>query len=737
MVLTNALKPIQEVEKPDFVRSKRIAKLRDRVRPLEPELDPERLHLMTVSYKETEGKTALMRRAIAFDKLLSKKLIYILDGSLIVGNRSRSPMAAAIPCEYGAEWVLRDLDTFGTREMDRFVSTDEEKLQIRKDLAYWQGKTVDARITEVLKSASRILGKDLLPGETFMGHGHITVDYGKIISKGVVGIKQEIQDRMKRLDIMNSAGDMFKIEFYDAMIITLDALVTYAHRFAALAKDLAKRETDPHRKWELEQISQNCERVPEHPAQSFWEGLQTLWFVQCALLIEAPGYSYAPGRMDQYLYPIYRKDIDEGRMTREWAQELLESFLCLFQETTVLLPSAVKKDDGKGYNLSNVPAGLAGQPVTQNIVIGGVDAHGNDASNGLSHLILEADMSVRLLQPEIAVRLHKGTPDDFLRHCAEYVRCGMGRPKFFVDEVTYKMYDRYREISDLNVSDKDLWDYCPAGCIEHNIGGRTAHYEHASGYMFNWGLEMPLERVLYQGMSRIAKGVRTGPATPDPRTFSDFDQFMDAYRKQAYDSGPYSIVPRRAEDEVQGELAPTPFQSTLVADCIEKGVDVTRGGARYNMILALTGDGVSVGLVNQTNSLAVIKKLVFEDKVITMDQLIKALDANWEGHEDLRQMVINRVPKFGNDDDYVDSIMKEVMEIQGSRVSRHPKTLTRGATFGAAVESVSHNVPYGAATPATPDGRFAGEPLNDGWRITGVLYGHDGAHSCFELGGQS
>src|SRR4030042_1295627 len=371
------IKAPKKVEHLRFVRSDRIAKLRELVRPRQPELDVESLRYMTASYKETEGQSAIIRRANALDKMLSEMTIYILDGELIVGNQSRSPMAAAIPCEYGAEWVVRDLDTFGTREQDRFVSTEEEKAEIRELLSYWVGKTVDARITQLMTPVARALGKQYMPGATFMGFGHVTVDYGKMFSKGVKGIKEEIEERARRLDPWNP-NDFLKYETYDAMNITLDAFVKFAHRYAEFAQELASRESDSQRKQELEQIASNCEWVPENPARTFWEALQTLWFVQVVLLIESMGYGYAPGRMDQYLYSYYRKDIDEGRMSKEWAQELLEACFCKFQETVVLLASMPVQ---KGDWIANQPAGLAGQPVTQNGGTGGTPAGGKDASD--------------------------------------------------------------------------------------------------------------------------------------------------------------------------------------------------------------------------------------------------------------------------------------------------------------------------------------------------------------------
>jgi len=527
-----AIKAPDNVQKLPFVRSDRIAKLRELVRPVQPELDPERLRYVTASYRETEGQSTIIRKAKALDKMLSEMTVYILDGELIVGNQSRSPMAAAIACEYGAEWLLRDLDTFGTRDQDRFVSTEEEKIEIRELLSYWIGKTVGARITQLMTPVAMALGKEYMPGTSFMGFGHVTVDYGKMINKGVKGIKKEIEERVARLDPYDS-HDFLKYETYDAMNITLDAIVKFAHRYAKFAGVLASKESDPQRKQELEQIASNCERVPEHPARTFWEALQTMWFVQVVLLIESTGYGYAPGRIDQYLYPYYRKDIDEGRMSKEWAQELLEACFCKFQETTVLLASMPVEESGV---VANEPSGMAGQPVTQNIVIGGQTADGQDASNELSHLILDADMSVRLLQPELAVRLHKGTPDKFLKHVAEYIRCGMGRPKLFVDETVYQIYDRYREVSDLDVAKEDVWDYCNGGCAEHNIGGRTANNEHATLGCLDYGaylISLPLLLALNQGKSTMFGDVQIGAPTSDPRTFTSFEHRADDGSLQA------------------------------------------------------------------------------------------------------------------------------------------------------------------------------------------------------------
>ncbi len=650
----------------------------------------DRVRLVTDSYKETEGLAAEIRRAKAFEKIIEGMTIYILDGELIVGNLASHPGHGNLYPEYGVEWIIEGLDRFGTRATDRFLLTDEDKKELREILPWWKGKTVSDRTSSLLGEDELFYKNKLvihsLPAQA-AGIGHSSVDYERVLKEGFNGLIEEAKERLEALDL-NERDAFEKATFYRAVILSLNAGIKFARRYAELARKMAQEEANPYRKLELNRIAETCDWVPMNPARTFHEAVQSTWFVQVLNYIEAIGHARAPGRCDQYLYPFYREDIDKGIISREEAQELIECFWIKLNDPVIVI--------------DEVTADMfAGFPTTQDITLGGVKREdGLDATNELSHMMLDAEMRVRLIMPELVVAIHKNTPDDFLRHACELVKLGTGKPKFIMVETLRHM----RATDPHNYTVEELRDLVMNGCGENSLPRCER-----SGIDIAWhtGLPFLLELALNNGVSRLL-GAKLGVETGDPRKFTSFDQVLDAYKKQTEHAVKHVCIHRNAMSLAHSQVAPTPFHSAVVHNCLEKGLDITRGGAKYSQ-----DSGADVGLGTLGDALAAIKKVVFDDEKITMSELIDALDNNFEGArgEEIRQICL-RAPKWGNDDDYVDLLTRKAGQIAVSEYGNYKNI--HGGPHKTTLASVTAGVLFGMMTGATPDGRKAGEPENEG-----------------------
>lgn len=667
----------------------RINRMRRDFLAVRPSVCPERGLLWTESMKATEGEPQIVRNAKALAHVLRNMTVWIGKDELIVGNQASKPRATIICPELSYDWLIKEMDEFPLekRPGDAFEISDDVKQKLKGIADYWKGKTVH-------DTAKNLMSKEVLRTEAtygkglffagnyfFTGVGHISPYYKKVLEKGYNGIKKEAEEAYAKLDLTDPSQQR-KRAFYEAILITCDAVKDFAKRYVDLAKQMAEKE-GKDRKEELLQIAKNCEQVPANPARSFWEALQAWWFVQLIIQIESNGHSISPGRFDQYMWPYYKKDIDSGTITKEFAQELIEHAFYKLNEINKVRDWGSTKAFG-------------GYPMFQNIIVGGKKPEGTDGTNELSYMCLDAVAHLRLPQPSISVRVHNQTPEDFLIKASKVTKIGLGMPAWFNDELIIpSMLSRGRTPEDAN-------DYCIIGCVEPDVGGREYGW-HDSAF-FN--LNHCLENALNDGV--CITGEQLGPKTGSLDKFKTFEEVLDSYTKQVKYFVRLLIECNNAIDAAHMTKKPLPFLSTVIEACIERGLDVSAGGAKYNF----TGPQ-GIGIANVADGLSALKKWVFEEKKYTGDQVLKALKANWEGYEDMRALFkSDKTPHYGNDDDYADELAYKAALVYCKEVEKY-KNL-RGGTFQPGLYPVSANIPAGAVQAATPDGRKAGDAIADG-----------------------
>ncbi len=712
-------------------KSPRIQKLVDALYEKMPQIEADRAVLLTESYMATEGEPIITRRAKAFRYILEHLPIVIRENELIVGAATRAPRGCQVFPEYSFEWLESEFDTVETRTADPFYISEETKQTLSKVYKYWKGKTTSELATSYMTDEAKLAIDHgmFTPGNYFYnGIGHLTVDYPKVLAVGYRGIIKEAKDARTKL----SAGDADfakRSHFLDAVIMSCEAAIAYAKRYSELAAQMAKTTSDVRRRKELEEIAAVCREVPEYGAKSFREACQSFWFVQMLLQIESSGHSISPGRFDQYMYPYYKKDLDAGKLTREEAQELMD---CIW----------VKLNDLNKVRDAASAEGFAGYSLFQNLIAGGQDKYGRDATNDLSFMSVTATEHVFLPQPSFSVRVWNGTPHEFLIRAAELTRTGIGFPAYYNDEVIIPA------LQSRGLTLEDARDYNIIGCVEPQKAAKTDGWHDAA--FFN--MCRPLELVFSNGKD---KGVQIGPRTGEVETMRTYEEFENAYRAQMNYFIELLVNADNAIDVAHAERCPLPFQSSMVEDCIGRGKSLQEGGAIYNF----TGPQ-GFGIANVTDGMYAVKKLVFEDKKYTLGFFKKALDANF-GQEMDSQMAakltaqvaasivasgkelteediktvyttvkankasdeekkqyaafladIQSLPKFGNDEDEIDLFAREMAYTYTKPMESYKNP--RGGIFQAGLYPVSANVPLGAQTGATPDGRLAYTPIADG-----------------------
>lgn len=679
---------IKTLEK-ELNRKKRITPLKRRIISGLPKVCLARLKLMTESYQQTEGEPTPVRRAKALSHILTHMPIGICDGELIVGDFIGIPGTRGAPIlpEYSVEWLVEEMDTLGTRDGDKFDLSKADKKLIMKLAGYWKGRTVKERSSLLMPdvlSDNYTKYFDICNNElarSGQGMSHIVVAYEKLISKGLGAITHEVEKKLDQMD-PGSPSDLDKIHFYRAILITHKAINDFATRYADIARELEKKEKRNQRKKELAAIADICTQVPAGPARNFHEALQSIWFIKIALMIEGHGYAFAPGRMDQYLFPFYRRDVDTGLLDDEKVKELIQCFYIKLNSITLILPSAVTRFFG-------------GFPIIEALILGGVGRNGRDATNRLSHLFLEADGELSMQQPESVIRVHKNMPRDFLIKACEVARKCRGKLKFINDPAAIsKLMNQGYDVEDAR-------DYVLVGCHEPFVPTKSNYIPGA-----HINLAICLELALNNGQSAVT-GKQIGPQSGDPSLFQSIEDILEAYRTQVAYFTRHVAQYMNVIIEAHAQVAPTPFQSSLVEGCLEKGSDVTRCGALYN-----AGWLSGVGAVNVGDSLAAIKKCVFEEHLATLPELLTALRRNFKGKKKLQQALI-AAPKFGNDDDDADLLTRAAVSIfcdewQGQAYQgglRQPLAALNANTSG---------IPLGRAVGASADGREVGEPLADG-----------------------
>jgi len=714
----------------EIPKSPRIDLLKNALFEKMPEIEADRGVLITESYKATENMPVIKRRAKAFTHILEKLPIVIRENELIVGSNTISPRSCQVFPEYSYKWLEDEFETVATRSADPFYISDETKQKLKKAYEYWDGKTTSDLASSYMDSRTKMAMEHNIftPGNYFYnGIGHVTVDYGKVLKIGFSGIRKEAEEALSKLTVCNPEYSE-KSAFLCAVIESMDSAVMYAHRYADLAEKMASECNIEERKCELYTISAICRKVPEFGAESFYEACQSFWFVQLLLQTESSGHSISPGRFDQYMYPYYKADFDSGKITREFAQELMD---CIW----------VKLNDLNKVRDAASAEGFAGYSLFQNLICGGQTPDGRDATNDLSFMCITASFHVMLPQPSLSIRVWNGSPHDLLVWAAKLTRTGIGLPAYYNDEVIIP------SLVSRGLTMDDARDYNIIGCVEPQKSAKTDGWHDAA--FFN--MCRPLELVFSNGFEN---GEQVGPKTGEVESFTCFDDFFEAYKKQMNYAIALLVNADNSIDMAHAKRCPLPFQSSMVEDCIGRAKSLQEGGAVYNF----TGPQ-GFGIANVADSLYTIKKLVFEEKKFTLAELKDALKANFgkgSSNPDARKItveivkelnkngvevteeqiaeiyrgvnaggsdagnlrhreiydIINEADKFGNDIDEVDALAREAGYTYTRPLEKYKNP--RGGMFQAGLYPVSANVPLGAQTGATPDGRYAYTPVADG-----------------------
>lgn len=712
-------------------KTERISRLVEALYAKMPEIESARAVLLTESFKQTENETMVVRKAKAFAHILEHIPIIIRENELIVGSSTIAPRGCQTFPEFSYDWLEAEFETVATREADPFYISDITKQKLKEANIYWNGRTTSELATTYMAPETLQAMKHHIftPGNYFYnGVGHVTVQYDKVLAIGYEGIMEEIRGELAGCK-PGDADYATKSQLLRAMLTGCQAVVRYANRYAELAAKMAEESHDEQRRKELEQIAANCRNVPAKGASSFYEACQSMWFVQQLIQMESSGHSISPGRFDQYMYPYYKRDIDNGKITREQAQELID---CIW----------VKLNDLNKCRDEDSAKGFSGYSLFQNLIVGGQNEAGEDVTNDLSFMCIEASFHVFLPQPSLSIRVWNGTPYELLIRAAELTRTGIGLPAYYNDEVIIP------SLMSRGISLEDARNYCIIGCVEPQRAGKTWGWHDAA--FFN--MCRPLELVFSEGMDC---GEQLGPKTKPVEDMKSFEEFFDAYQTQMDYFLALLVNADNAIDHAHAERAPLAYLASMVEDCMKRGKTCEQGGSVYNF----TGPQ-GFGIANVADSMYVVKKLVFEEKKITMSALKKALFYNFgQGAnpvmveqiagrvtaelvqkdikpdattvaamtqeiiktavtvEEKREFakiweLIEEVPKFGNDYEEVDAMAKKVAYTYTKPLLKYRNP--RGGIFQAGLYPVSANVPLGAQTGATPDGRLAATPVADG-----------------------
>ena len=671
----------------------RMRNFREELLSAQPSICVQRASVTTETYKANMHQPLAIRRALMLKNILENMSIFIEPQTLLAGNQASSNRSAPIFPEYAMDWVINELDQFDKRDGDIFYITDENKQILREIAPFWNNNTIKARALAAMPPSSKLfydLGIIKAEGNITSGDAHIAVKYSYLLEKGLSGVKVHAKKRLSELDLTDYTN-LSKSYFLRAVEIVVDATVAFAGRYAKLAEGMAEKETDEKRKSELLEIARIMYKVPRGPAETFHEAIQSLWLIHLVLQIESNGHSLSYGRMDQFLYPYYEKGLAAGRISEGAACELLTN---LWLKTFTI--NKIRSWTHTRFS--------AGSPLYQNVTIGGQTREGTDAVNPLTYLILKSVAQTRLPQPNLTVRYHKGLSDRYMKECIELIRLGFGMPAFNSDEVIIPSF------IEKGVSKEDAYDYSAIGCVEVAVPGKWGY--RPTGMSF---LNFPRSLLIALGDGTdIASGVKVCDGTGHFKDMESFDDVMGAWDKIIREFTRHCIIIDSCADTVLEHNTADILCSALCDDCIERGKNLKEGGAVYDFI-----SGLQVGAANLADSLAAIKKCVFEDKSITASQLWAALLADFEGEENERvRELLLLAPKYGNDDDYVDLLIRqaydsyidELKKYRNTRYGRGPI----GGIYYAGTSSISANVPQGASTTSTPDGRKAGAPLAEG-----------------------
>lgn len=674
--------------------TERMKEFREEVLDEKPYIDAQRAILATLAYKENLNQPRVMVRAKMLEKVLDHMSIYIEDKSLLAGNQATKNRNAPIFPEYTMEFVMNELDQFEKRDGDVFYITEKTKEQLREIAPFWQNNNLRARGEALLPEEVRVFmetGVFGMEGKLNAGDAHLAVNYERILKDGLKGYEKRVKEYKATLDLTDPES-IDKYCFYNAVLIVLEAVRNFANRYSVLAKDLAEKELNQERKIELLEISRICSKVPYEPAETFREAVQSVWFIQLILQIESNGHSLSYGRFDQYMYPYYDRDIKNGTIKESEALELLT---CLWIKTLT-----INKVRSQAYTLSS-----AGSPMYQNVTIAGQTIDKKDAVNDLSFLVLKSVAQTRLTQPNLTVRYHKNINKHFLDECVEVMRLGFGMPALNNDEIIIPSF------MDWQVKEEDAYNYSAIGCVETAVPGKWGYRCTGMSYInfprmllctMNNGVDLTSNKRFTKGYGYFTE-------------MESYEELLKAWDKTIREITRYSVIVENVIDKASERDVPDILCSALTDDCIARGKTIKEGGAVYDFI-----SGLQVGIANMADCLAAIKKLVYEEKKITRQELWNAILDDFSSPENkkIQEMLIREAPKYGNDDDYVDQLIVEAYDSYIEEIEKYPNTrYNRGPIGGiryAGTSSISANVGQGMSTMATPDGRNAFEPLAEG-----------------------
>jgi len=664
----------------------RVEALRWKIIEAPQEVCIERARYLTEAMRRNWDKHPLTRMSLAFEHILKNISVIIRDDELIVGCRTSKLKGAPLFPENKSLWIEGDLENFDKRVLQRAMITPAEKNELATViLPFWKGKTVE-------ESMQKLMPEDILTDmdkyiftmmlEITYGIGHFSMNHERVLAQGLRGVMDDAQQKLASFSPEDRKNE--KGIFYEAVLCSCLAVISFARRYSELAAKMAARESDPDRAAELREIARVCSRVPEHPAETLHEAVQSLYFIHLVAQIESGGNSISLGRIDQILFPYFQKDVEAGRGSKELARELVAMLFIKTNEIWNVLEEAF------------IPGGEGTEgKTTQNVTVGGVGPDGRDATNDMSYIALDAYADVRTVQPNFGVRIAPDCPAELMRRAVEYDRDGV-LMHFFNDEAIIRSLIRGGHALE------DARNYGMVGCLEPNAQGKTF----GSTFAVQFSGIKCVELALSNGIDNIF-GYPSGIESGDPSAFKNFEDLWDAYDRQVRHFINQMVRGMEVLDKTIAETVPSPFASSMVEGCLEKGLDLTRGGALYN------STGVQfMGFANVVDSLYAVKKAVFEDRLFTMADLTNWLAQDWQDVEDKRVYFLNRIPKYGNDNDEVDALGVRVMDHYCDVLSGYRNF--RGGFFWPGVFSVGFHITMGAFTGATPDGRFAGDVLGNG-----------------------
>lgn len=666
--------------------SPRIRRLQERMLAEPRYASIEQARIITKTYRANEEKPRILKRALSLKAALEQVEIRVEPGELIVGNRTAGVRAGVVFPESGSTWVDREFETLPTRPQDRFHVREEDIREFREEIRpYWEGKSLEDVLKTRYGKEIKEISKVVKINQTDHAQGHICPDCALWLRKGPERLRGEAEERM-------ASAKGTEREFYEAVALVMEGAQHFMERYAKLLTELADGETSPEEKEEFLQVAANCAAIARRPPITFHEAVQSLWFLFVILQMESNASSFSPGRLDEILIPYFRRDMEEGRLTEEYALEIMECLWLKFNQIVYMR----NRHSAKFF---------AGFPIGFNVAIGGQDAEGRDYSNPVSFLCLKAQEALGLPQPNLSLRLHEHTGDNLLKDAIRVVAKGSGMPQFFNDKAVVPA------LQELGIEEKDARDYAIVGCVELTTQGNNLGWSDAAMFNLNKVLELALN-----GGKCLLTGEQFAPDYGNLTTYESYSDLEDVFRRYIDEYMAKMVKACEQVEKAHIDLLPTPFLSAVVENCMERGTDVTAGGAKYNL------SGIQmIQVANLADSLAAIKQLVYEEKIVGREELLDALRKNFDGYDILRARLLNKVPKYGNDVEWVDAIGVKWARYFRERMGTYRNY--RGGRYHTGMYTVSAHVPMGENVGASPDGRMAGQPLADGGMSP--VYGRD------------